>query len=248
MNIRGAELARRAAVALGYVFCFGVVVPAARAAESTRAESIFPSQAFVCSRMTAEEATSEYKANLERLLALYDQQRDAAATRAARLEALSRQQSVAKSEIDEARSEFARMDSTMSALRAQLSEADSALLEDLLNAEHAAQPAVEHLDVAPLAGSGRWSLTNAAIVQSYFQDRFKQRLPVSAFGQSRTHTRLGWDHRNAMDVAVNPDSPEGKALIAFLKENGIPFIPLRAAKAGIATGPHIHIGSPSHRL
>jgi hypothetical protein len=51
-----------------------------------------------------------------------------------------------------------------------------------------------------------------------------------------------------MDVAVNPDSAEGKALIAFLREKGIPFIPLRAAKDGIATGPHIHIGYPSHRL
>jgi hypothetical protein len=51
-----------------------------------------------------------------------------------------------------------------------------------------------------------------------------------------------------MDVAVHPDSIEGKALIAHLRTSGIPFIAFRGAVAGSSTGPHIHIGKPSGRL
>jgi hypothetical protein len=47
---------------------------------------------------------------------------------------------------------------------------------------------------------------------------------------------------------LHPDSPEGKALIAFLRGNGIPFLAFRSAVAGTATGAHIHIGYPSHRI
>jgi hypothetical protein len=51
-----------------------------------------------------------------------------------------------------------------------------------------------------------------------------------------------------MDVAVQPDSPEGEALMAYLRSQGIPFIAFRHAVPGSATGAHIHIGRPSHRI
>jgi hypothetical protein len=50
-----------------------------------------------------------------------------------------------------------------------------------------------------------------------------------------------------MDISLNPDGPEGKALLEFLRSNGIPFSAFRGAIPGVATGPHIHIGMPSHR-
>jgi hypothetical protein len=61
------------------------------------------------------------------------------------------------------------------------------------------------------------------------------------------HNRWGLDHRNAMDVGISPDSVEGQALMEFLRANGIPFAAFRVAIPGSATGPHIHIGLPSHR-
>jgi len=60
--------------------------------------------------------------------------------------------------------------------------------------------------------------------------------------------RLGFDHRNSVDVAVHPDSVQGKALTEYLRGNGIPFLAFRSAIRGVATGAHIHIGNPSHRL
>jgi hypothetical protein len=96
-------------------------------------------------------------------------------------------------------------------------------------------------------GTGSWLLSESWKIQQFFLQRFGRQLPVSAFGQSALHNRWGLDHRNAMDVGVHPDSPEGQALIGFLRANGIPFAAFRGAIPGSATGPHIHIGLPSHR-
>jgi hypothetical protein len=84
-------------------------------------------------------------------------------------------------------------------------------------------------------------------VDAFFQQRFGRALPISAFGQTEVHNRLGFDHRGAVDVAIHPDSSEGQTLMAYLRSQGIPFIAFRAAVAGSATGAHIHIGPPSHR-
>jgi len=59
---------------------------------------------------------------------------------------------------------------------------------------------------------------------------------------------MGFDHRNALDVALAPDSPEGRALIEYLRGEGIPFIAYRGAVAGSSSGAHIHVGQPSPRI
>jgi len=99
-----------------------------------------------------------------------------------------------------------------------------------------------------LAGNGRWRLADAARVKDFFLVTFNRPLPLSAFGQSDLHDRWGWDHRNGMDVGLHPDSREGRVLIAFLREQSIPFLAFRSAIPGIATGPHIHIGNRSPRI
>ena len=96
-------------------------------------------------------------------------------------------------------------------------------------------------------GTGHWSLNGAAQVENFFVKRFGRRLPVSAYGQSDLHNRWGYDHREAIDVGLHPDSAEGQALMAYLQSAGIPFMAFRRAVPGSATGPHIHIGRPSHR-
>jgi hypothetical protein len=98
------------------------------------------------------------------------------------------------------------------------------------------------------AGSGYWSLKDAGQIQAFFQARFRRPLPISAFGQSETHNRLGFDHHNAMDVAIHPDSVEGRALVAYLESRNIPFAAFRQAIPGSATGPHIHIGVRSNHF
>ena len=84
-------------------------------------------------------------------------------------------------------------------------------------------------------------------IKSFFISKFGRTLPVSAFGQTRLHSRLGFDHRNGVDVALSPDSPAGQSFLTKLRGFGVPFIAFRHAVPGIATGAHIHVGKPSKR-
>jgi len=95
--------------------------------------------------------------------------------------------------------------------------------------------------------SPRWSLADSKKVENFFFTKFGSPLPISAFGQSNIHDRWGLDHRQGLDVGLHPDSPEGIALIDFLQAEKVPFLVFRHAISGVATGPHIHIGRPSHR-
>ena len=96
-------------------------------------------------------------------------------------------------------------------------------------------------------GAASWSLADAGKIEKFFSQTFGHVLPISAFGQTATHDRLRFDHRNAIDVALHPDSNEGRSLLSYLRQTGIPFIAFRGAVAGAATGAHIHIGKPSIR-
>jgi hypothetical protein len=62
------------------------------------------------------------------------------------------------------------------------------------------------------------------------------------------HRSLGFDHRDRVDVALNPDQTEGRWLMSLLDRLSVPYIAFRHAVAGRATGAHIHIGLPSPRL
>ena len=93
----------------------------------------------------------------------------------------------------------------------------------------------------------RWTLADSAKVEKFFLTKFGRPLPIGAFGQSYIHNRWGLDHRQGMDIGLHPDSAEGLALANFLRSERIPFMAFRGAIPGVATGPHIHIGFPSHR-
>jgi hypothetical protein len=101
---------------------------------------------------------------------------------------------------------------------------------------------------SPVQSNARWHLSDAVKVKDFFQATFNRPLPLSSFGQSEIHNRWGLDHRNGMDVNLHPDSPEGRALIVFLRSEQIPFLTFRSAIPGVATGPHIHVGNPSPRV
>lgn len=97
-------------------------------------------------------------------------------------------------------------------------------------------------------GSAEWSLADAGKIETYFATLFGHPLPVSARGESEVHRQMHFDHRNAMDVALHPDSIEGRSLMDYLRKSGIPFIAFRGKVAGSSTGAHIHIGKPSLRI
>jgi hypothetical protein len=97
-------------------------------------------------------------------------------------------------------------------------------------------------------GLAGWSPANLGSIEAFFSTKFGRALPTSVVGQGAIHNQWGFDHRKAVDVSLHPDSVEGKALINYLQSQGIPFLAFRTAIPGVATGPHIHIGNPSHRI
>ena len=98
--------------------------------------------------------------------------------------------------------------------------------------------------------AGTHALTESAMasLERDFVARAGRALPVSAMGQTDVHTSLGFDHRHAVDLALHPDSAEGRLVMAWLRERDIAFLAFRGARTGAATGAHIHIGRPSERM
>jgi hypothetical protein len=97
-------------------------------------------------------------------------------------------------------------------------------------------------------GSGVFTPADLQKVSLAFESKFARPLPISADGETATHRAMGFDHRGRVDVAVNPDMPEGIWLMNYLQSKRIPYFAFRMAVPGKATGAHIHMGPQSTRL
>jgi hypothetical protein len=149
----------------------------------------------------------------------------------------------ARAKLDEARKQLVDSDHLIAEVMAERDAAKHRSAVPSRSGKYTSSPAILRS-----SGSAGWTLAQASAVQRFFQSNFGRALPVSAYGQTTTHDRMRFNHRNSMDVAVHPDSAEGRALIAFLRSNGIPFIAFRSAVPGAATGAHVHVGYPSHKF
>lgn len=206
------------------------------------------------SRAEQLRATREYKASLDRLLAVREAEVQRTQEQLERTRSLVERGMVARADLEAA-------ERASAAAHRQL---DQAWGEALVAASLIAK-ALAHEEIAsarPLAPGGEqstatlvryrgpraWSLALTRGLQDFFARTFSRALPVSAYGQTPIHDKLGFDHRNAVDVALHPDSPEGRAVMDWLRRAGLSFIAFRGAMAGAATGAHIHVGEPSQRL
>ncbi|MCS6952206.1 MAG: hypothetical protein RMK57_15905 [Bryobacterales bacterium] len=126
---------------------------------------------------------------------------------------------------------------------AEMARAEQALLARLEQNERGVVQLIERFD-----GHGLFRPQDLELVRRAFEREFSKPLPISASGQTAVHRALGFDHSGRVDVAVNPDTPEGFWLRRFLESAGIPYYAIRGPVPGSATGAHIHIGPPSGRL
>jgi hypothetical protein len=190
----------------------------------------------------------------ERLLSAYEHAQSKLRAEVIRRRKLAQDGAVTKASVSEAEQEFVAALRKVHAMQAQVLETKIAITEAVLGEKVDRMPILEKNvfretdTIARFTGGTHWSLKDAPAIQKYFAQTFGYSLPVSAYGQSATHDRLGLDHHNAMDVALYPESSEGQAMISHLRQAGIPFIVFKTAVAGAATGPHIHIGRPSVRV
>lgn len=92
-----------------------------------------------------------------------------------------------------------------------------------------------------------WSIDKLPDLETAYQTRYGRPLPVKNRGQGAIHNQWGLDHRDSADVSLNPTTPEGKQFMGLLEERNTPYLAFDRAIPGVATGPHIHVGRPSHR-
>jgi hypothetical protein len=233
-----------------------VAAPASFAANPKAAPAPDPR---VSARADLIAAIHAYRAALDRLMEFHTAAVSRAGAEVDKRRELLARGIVSRREFEDSERALVAAEAKATATRREIVVADQSLAEAMIEPPSLpprpgppGRPAPEQYETTPwfvhYRGPARWTLAEAPKVQDFFARRFGRALPVSAFGQTPIHDRLGFDHRQAVDVAVTPDSPEGTALMAFLRGAGISFMAFRGAVAGEATGAHIHIGEASRRL
>jgi hypothetical protein len=203
------------------------------------------------------KATNDYKASLEKLRASYEKSVAKAEAELTKSQELFAAGLISKKAVDASEIEVAARKSKVAEVDRRMTGADSQIADTLLEADAETKLAkirpvprgglIKTTSFIRYNGGAVWALSDAWKIQQFFQASFKRPLPIAVFGQGSIHDRWRLDHHNAMDVSLHPDGSEGQALMSFLRANGIPFLAFREAIPGTATGPHIHIGRPSHR-
>ncbi len=102
--------------------------------------------------------------------------------------------------------------------------------------------------VEKFPGTGSFTASDFQKVEIAFMEKFARPLPISANGDTALHRSMGFDHRGRVDVALNPDQPEGSWLRQYLTSHKLPYFAFRGAIAGKATGAHIHLGPQSTKF
>lgn len=206
-------------------------------------------------RLQKEEIAKlkESRIELEKLLVIQEEDKKNLAEEHENKKELYKKDYIAKIELERAKRALDSAIAKIEETRRWIAENDSTLTEAIHRAELVKVPPLslggysESGTWIRFNGQTAWSLGDAPKITNFFSARFGRPLPVSAFGQTAVHDRLKFDHRDAMDVALHPDTAEGRALMAHLRQAGIPFIAFRGKMAGSATGAHIRIGKPSLR-
>ena len=202
-------------------------------------------------------ATKEYKSSLEKLVAIYEKSVIDAEEKLTVVKKLQSEGLVARNQVEENERLVILAKEKLAETRRQMDSADNQIANVLVEAK-ADEELAKNLKLAKngmirtssfirFTGASGWVIGEAWKIQRFFSDSFNKPLPIAVFGQGAIHERWHLDHRNAMDISLHPDSVEGQALMGFLQKNGIPFSAFRSSIPGTATGPHIHIGRPSHR-
>ena len=144
--------------------------------------------------------------------------------------------------------DFARKEYDLAVSRANLCHELTAMALAEQNQPAHPQPADGPRSVERYDGAGVFTPAQFQQVEAAFERHFAKPLPVSAMGETAVHRALGFDHRNRVDVALNPDQPEGVWLLRYLESRRIPYFAFWQAVPGKATGAHIHMGPMSTRL
>ena len=206
------------------------------------------------SRTDVLKKTKETRAGAEKLLALQEADFKRISEEYERRRELYYQGLISRNDVLQAEYAVVQAMLRMQADKRFLAETDTALTEFTMRDELLRLPGLalggysETSSLLRFNGAAGFTLAEVTKIERFFTSTFGRGLPISALGQTTTHDRMRFDHHNAVDVALHPESAEGQSVLNYLRQAGIPFIAFRGAVPGAATGAHIHIGKPSPRL
>ncbi len=206
------------------------------------------------SRTEVLQKTKETRAGAEKLLALHEAELKRVTDEYERRRKLYYQGLISRNDVIQAEQALAQTMLRIQDDKRFLAETDTALTEFTMRDELLRLPGLalggysETSSLLRFNGAAEFTVAEVAKIERFFTSTFGRGLPISALGQTTTHKGMRFDHHNAVDVALHPESREGQSVLNYLRQAGIPFIAFRGAVPGAATGAHIHIGKPSPRL
>jgi hypothetical protein len=239
------------------VFCSAASATAEPKKKSTIVRTAVPSQMpLLATRKMLIERKKASREHLKNALALYEDMEKKQDTDYEIKKGLYSWDLISRSELDDSERALSNTRLEIEQIRRWIAEDDLALslIEEAVHRELTQLPSLplggydETATLIRYNGAANWSLTGVQKIVSFYRARFGRALPISAMGQSPTHDRMGLDHRDALDIAVQPASTEGRELMAYLRKAGIPFIAFRSQVRSMSTGVHIHIGRLSPRI
>jgi len=167
--------------------------------------------------------TKEYKASLERLLALYQNALKKAEEKRDQAQKLFADGLMSQREVEKTEGDVTSARLKVTETQTQITGADTQIAQALVEVEGEKEIAklgpmsrgslIRTTSFIRYNGAGAWALTQAPKIETFFQQTFKRPLPIAVFGQGAIHNQWRLDHRNAMDISLNPDGAEGQALI-----------------------------------
>lgn len=203
------------------------------------------------------KAAEIYKSSLRQLLAAREAEATASSERIEKLRVLYHDGLISRLQLEASERDLVEIQHKVEETRKQLAATDALVVESIAENETGSitefetvptsRNALKKVAYIRFRGTVDWSASDIGKIDEYFQEKFKRPLPVAELGQFDQHTKLGYDHSNAVDVNLHPDSVEGRALMNYLSAHGIPFMAFRRAVPRSATGPHIHIGKSSQK-
>jgi hypothetical protein len=175
----------------------------------------------------AAELTAAAQRRLDRTKAIIEKQQrlvDAGVDTAQTLPGLIQEREWAQTQYDLtiARTEMVQKIAEMARAEQQIQEIPEVAIAS-------APPSVEQAAMERFDGAGSFSPKDFEHVQVAFMKEFHKPLPVSAEGGTAVHRAMGFDHRNRVDVAIFPDTPEGLWLRHYLETAEIPYYAFRSA-------------------
>ena len=247
-----------------FVFFLFLILPAVAGGEGQEVKSASPQSR---SEQTAPAAAAPaklntdiiktmtaYKTSLEELLKVYEGDFKKKVGEVPERRSFYEKGYISRLELEQSQRELSAAEAKIREVEQKIAEAKTAIAEATVFKELLRLPplaAGQYMERGAFIrynGKSNWSLAEAGKIEKFFSDKFGHMLPISALGQTPFHERMRFDHHQAMDVALQPDSSEGRTLMAYLRTAGIPFMAFRNGVPGSATGAHIHIGRPSIRI